>query len=176
MSPFIKWYVALGLIALALQMLPFQIASGAARAGGGRWIEPVPLQQSMLRLGGNSGFLGLLLTSIFVVGLWPVAVVLLRLRHAERRSFSDSLARAQAGQKGKPGRAAPDWLVRQVTAEEVTQALGARARALLDPRRPGDELWIYSTPKAMWDKNDGTEWMVLVREGYILAYAVTRRS
>jgi hypothetical protein len=176
MSPFIKWYIALGFAALALQLLPFQFASGASRAGNGRWIEPVPLQQSMLRLGGNGGFFGMLLTSLFVVGLWPVAVVLLRMRHAEQRSFSQSLAQAAAGQKGKPGRVAPEWLVRRVTPEEVTQALGARARALLEPRRPGDELWIYSTPKAMWDKNDGTEWMVLVREGYILAYAVTRRS
>lgn len=176
MFPFIKWYVAVGLAALALQLMPFQLASGAARAGGGRWIEPVPLQQSMLRLGGNAGLFGMLLTSLFIVAFWPIAVVLLRLRHSEQRTFSESLAQAAAVQKGKPGRAAPDWLVRQVTPEEVVQALGTRARALLDPRRPGDELWIYSTPKAMWDKNDGTEWMVLVREGYILAYAVTRRS
>ena len=104
------------------------------------------------------------------------ALFVLFRRQSAERAFNASLAKVAAEQRTQPGRAAPAWLVRPVSAEDVTQALGERARTLLDPQRPGDELWIYSTPKAMWEQNDGTEWMVLLRAGFILAHAVTRRS
>jgi hypothetical protein len=176
MMAFLMWYLALGAVALAALLWPMQAAYSDVQLAGGRGLESVSLRQALQTLRGGSGPFGLVLTAALGLLLWPAAFVWLRRRHSTARSFSESLAKVAADQRAKPGRASPQWLVRQVSAQEVTQALGERARTLLEPCRPGDELWIYSTPKDMWDKNDGTEWMVLIRSGYILAHVVTRRS
>jgi len=173
---FLKWYLVLGAVAFAVQLRPLQVAYGGTPLAGARRAESTSLLQSLHELCGSGGPFTLVLTTALIIVTWPVAFFWLRRRRSTARSFSASLAKVAADQRGKPGRAAPQWLVRQVSEEEVTQALGARARPLLAARQPGDELWIYSTPKDMWDKKDGTEWMVLIRSGYILAHAVTRRS